>query len=53
MGNLVTTCVRVRVNKGKTACLGVPGGRYDTRSLWDLYKMHETLWFCLVSGLSY
>ena len=31
-------------------CLGVPGGRHDTRSLWGLYEMHETLWFCLVSG---
>ena len=29
---------------------GVPGGRHDTRSLWGLYEMHETLWFCLVSG---
>ena len=33
-------------------CLGVPGGRLDKGSLWDLYKIHETLWFCLVSGLN-
>ena len=31
---------------------GVPGGRLDIRSLWVLYKMHETLLFCLVSGLN-
>ena len=24
---------------------GVPGGRYDTQSLWGLYEMHETLLF--------
>ena len=23
--------------------------RFDIRSIWGLYKMHETLWFCLVS----
>ena len=34
-------------------CLGVPGGRHDIRSLWGLYKMHETLWFCLVSDRSF
>ena len=33
-------------------CLGVPGGWLDIRSLWGLYKMHDTLWFCLVSGLN-
>ena len=33
-------------------CLGAPGGRHDIRSLWGLYKMHETLWFCLVSDRS-
>ena len=32
---------------------GGTGGRYDTLSLWGLYKMHETLWFCLMSGLRY
>ena len=24
---------------------GVPGGRYNTRRLWGLYEMHETVWF--------
>ena len=24
----------------------------DIRSLWGLYKIHETLWFCLMSSLS-
>ena len=33
-----------------TGVFGVPGGRHDTRSLWGLYEMHETLWLCLVSG---
>ena len=33
-------------------CLGVPGGRLDIGSLWGVYKMRETLWFCLVSGLN-
>ena len=36
----------------KLYCVWVPGGRHDIRSLWGLYKMHETLWFCLVSGLN-
>ena len=30
---------------------GIPGVRFDIGSLWGLYKMHETLWFCLVSVL--
>ena len=24
--------------------------RFDIGSLWGLYKMHKTLWFCLMSG---
>ena len=40
--------IRARVGH----CLGVPGGRLDIGSLWGLYKMQETLWFCLVSGLN-
>jgi len=27
-------------------CLGGLGVQYNIRSLWGLYKMHETLWFC-------
>ena len=38
--------------KWEVRFLGVPGDRYDTWSLWGLHKMHETVWFCLVSGLS-
>ena len=34
---------------GVPSCLGVLGGRFDIWSFWGLYKMHETLWFCLVS----
>ena len=30
---------------------GVPGGRCDTRSLWGLNEMHETLWFFGVCDL--
>ena len=29
---------------------GYLGGEFDIRSLWGLYKMYETLWFCLMSG---
>ena len=29
--------------------MGVPRGRHDTRRLWGLYEMYETLWFCLMS----
>ena len=36
----------------QTIRLGVPGGRLDIRSLWGLYKMHKTLWLCLLSGLN-
>ena len=32
------------------AVWGYLGGRFDIRSLWGLYKMYETLWFCLMSG---
>ena len=35
--------------KFQVLCLGVPGGWHDTRSLWGLYEMYETLWFCLMS----
>ena len=39
-------------SKKSMRCLGVPGGRLDIRSLWGLYKMRETLWFCLVNDLN-
>ena len=42
----------VEFHSSPVMCLGVPGGRHDIRSLWGLYKMHETLWLCLVSGLN-
>ena len=42
---------RVVCQTTASTCLGVPGGRLDMGSLWSLYKMRETLWFCLVSDL--
>ena len=35
--------------KREATCLGVPSGRHDTRSIWGLYEMYETLWFWLMS----
>ena len=34
---------------GPDGVWGYLGGRFDIWSLWGLYKMHETLWFYLVS----
>ena len=42
----------VDVSDAQPSCLGVPGGQHDIQSLWGLYKMNKTLWFCLVSDRS-
>ena len=38
------------LSPSRGAVWGYLGGRFDIRSLWGLYKMYDTLWFCLVSG---
>ena len=48
MGKLYTTLPRY-IDHGEALLFGVPGGRHDTRSLWGLYEMYETLWLCLIS----
>ena len=45
----VLKSVRNQTSHQVGGCLEVSGDRLDVRSLWSLYKMHETLWFCLVS----
>ena len=37
------------LSPSRGAVWGYFGHRFDYRSLWSLYKMHETLWFSLVS----
>ena len=40
------------LSPGRGAVRGYPVVGMIYEGLWGLYKMHQTLWFCLVSGLN-